>query len=199
MARCCCPLPVTLHHGVLGSAKRPAGLDRLLCHATGVTQRREWLPFPMFPCASRVSARRGGGVGSRGHRPTPSVASKPDPVPAGTRSWDIPSATNLGDRVLLCAAFYRFHAVLGEMVRSRGCNWPKVRDSVLSFLFCFLSSTTSGSFFSGEIIAELDVWFKKENRVQENRVPAAEGPFYKTEHTTPVQCQHCVVPSLSNC
>lgn len=138
VARRCCPLPVTLHHGVLGSAKRPAGLDRLLCHAAGVTQRREWLPFPMFPCASRVSARRGGGVGSRGHCPTPSVASTPDPVPAGTRSGDIPSAISLGDRVLLCAAFFRFHAVLGEMARSRDCNWRKVRDSVLGFLFCFL-------------------------------------------------------------
>lgn len=138
MARRGCPLPVTLHHGVLGRAKRPASLDRLLCHAAGVTQRREWLPFPMFPCASCMSARRGGGVGSRGHRPTPSVAPTLDPVPAGTRSRDIPSATSLGDRVLLCAAFYRFHAGLGAMVRSRGCNWPKVRDSVLGFLFGFL-------------------------------------------------------------
>lgn len=128
---------MTLYHGVLGSAKLPAGLDRLLCHAAGVTQRREWLPFPMLPCASCVSARRGGSVGSRGHRPTPSVAPPPDPEPAGTRSGDIPSATSLGDRVLLCAAFCRFHVVLGEMVRSRGCNWPKVKDSVWGFLFIF--------------------------------------------------------------
>lgn len=84
-------------------------------------------------------------------------------------------------------------------MRSRGCNWPKVRDSVLGFFFFFYLPRPVEA-FSGGIIAELDVWFKKENRVQENRVPAAEGLFYKTEHTTPVvQCQHYVVLSLSNC
>lgn len=146
---------------VLRSAKRPAGLDRLLCHAAGVTQRREWLPFPMFPCASCVSARRGGGVGSRGHCPTPSVAPTPDPVLAGTRSGDIPSASSLGDLVLLCAAFYRFHAVLGEMVRSQGCNWPEVRDSVLIFCFVlfFVYLPRQVEAFPGGIIAELNEWF----------------------------------------
>lgn len=55
-------------------------------------------------------------------------------------------------------------------MRSRGCNWPKVRDSVLGFFFFFYLPRPVEA-FSGGIIAELDVWFKKENKSARKQCP----------------------------
>lgn len=158
-------LTTRLQHGVLGNAKRPAGLDRLLRHAAwalrgraGVTCRRPCgIPFrcllahPACPRGPAEMSDAGGHCPSLGSAPTP-------PWPRAPSS----SVTSRGDLLLPWAETsssfvqYSLGSLLGARVR-RGWGVGGWRAQIaVGQKFRFLSSLCKAEAFPGWVGAYLN-------------------------------------------
>lgn len=125
-----------LQHGVLGNAKRLPGLDGLLCHAAGVTQRRpSGIPFrsllarPACPPGPAEAVELGDHCPSAGFAPTPRWhLQKPRP-PAPGRPVGATSQPPGQEPRSLCA--------IGSLLRAHDGRWWGAQVAIgQKFTFC---------------------------------------------------------------